>query len=220
MNSDTTRLRAIIIVGHSNAGKSILCNHLVKNDRRISFSRSATTRPMRSNEKPSQDYLHLSKKQFEEFIKKDMFIEYDLQNTSHYYGTLKNEVQRINHQNHTALFDVNPNGANKLLEYFGNSSIGIFVTVPGNTLEEKQEVLRKRALDSVVKDDFERRLARVQDELRWAEQKKIDHWIINDDLNKSCQHLLDIVAHAKRQLRNPQPSPYSHIAATGGTLRD
>jgi guanylate kinase len=194
-------LKAIIMVGHSNAGKSSICSHITRIDRNIKFSVSATTRPRRDNEVNLSDYIFLAKNQFEKFINDNMFIEYDFQNTGHYYGTLKNEVEKVNRYRQTVLFDVNPAGADKLRTYFGDSAITLFVTVPGKSVEEKQKILTQRALGSDIRDGFERRLHRVHDEIRWAEQNKIDHWVENADLQQACQEVSNIVAFAKREMR-------------------
>ncbi len=203
MNSEKKRLKAIIMVGHSNAGKTSLCEHILRYDKRIRLSVSATTRPQRTDEINAKHYYFMKKECFEKLIKEDAFIEWDLQNTGHRYGTLKSEVTSLNNAGYSILFDVNPKGADSLREYFKDEAVTLFVTVPGNSLEEKQQVLLQRAQASSTRDELDRRIARVYDELLWAKQREIDHYVENHDLARTCQDVTNIISFTKRELRRP-----------------
>lgn len=210
MNSSNTPpkkqfLKAVIMVGHSNAGKSSICQYLIKRDRKIAFSVSATTRPIRTNEVNGKDYMFLSTPQFTRFIDEGMFAEYDHQNTGHFYGTLWSEIDKINNAGKTCLLDVNPVGADNLIKHFGSEAITIFITVPGKTPEEKIEVLRNRASNSVTRDDFESRIARVYDELRWANERQIEHFVENTDLDYVCEYIANAIGFVKKQMRRNSP---------------
>ncbi len=202
-SSNKSFLKAVIVVGHSCAGKSGICSHLLQVDKKISFSVSATTRPRRENEVNGKDYIFLSTSVFQKFIGQKRFIEHDFQNTGHYYGTLWSELEKINNAGKTCLLDVNPIGADNLINHFGSSAITIFITVPGQSAEEKIEVLRKRArINNIdIRDDFESRMSRVYDELRWAKEREIEHWVENGNLNQACEHVANAVGYAKQQMR-------------------
>ena len=78
--------KLIIISSPSGAGKTTICNHLLKKIKNIEISVSCTTRPQRKAEINGQDYFFLSKNEFIKLKKKKYFIE-TAKVFDYYYGS-------------------------------------------------------------------------------------------------------------------------------------
>ena len=80
----------IVVSGPSGVGKDTLVDELIKEDYGI-HSVSMTTRKMRNGEVEGVDYFYRDINTFEDYIRKDKFLEYAKYNNN-YYGTLKDFV--------------------------------------------------------------------------------------------------------------------------------
>ena len=78
----------IIISSPSGAGKTSVCKKILENNKGISISISDTTRPARNNEVDGIDYNFISSIEFDERIKKNLYIEY-AKVFNNYYGSQK-----------------------------------------------------------------------------------------------------------------------------------
>ena len=81
----------IVISGPSGAGKDSIVEGLLKQNKNVSLSVSATTRLPRGEEKDGVNYFFLTREQFEEKIKENEFLEYAEYN-GNYYGTPKSGI--------------------------------------------------------------------------------------------------------------------------------
>ncbi|PNA29246.1 guanylate kinase, partial [Pseudomonas sp. MPR-AND1A] len=61
----------------------------------LSFSVSAATRKPREMEREGVDYYFMSVEDFQQKIKDNAFIEWEMVYEGKYYGTLKSEIERI-----------------------------------------------------------------------------------------------------------------------------
>ena len=103
--------KIIIIAAPSGAGKTSVVRHLLKMmPEQLSFSISAATRKPRNNEKDGVDYYFLSVEDFEAKIAADEFVEWEMVYEGKYYGTLKEEVERIWNEGKAPLLDVDVQG--------------------------------------------------------------------------------------------------------------
>jgi len=87
--------KLVIISAPSGAGKTTIVKHLLDSGLNLSFSVSATTRPIRGNEKDGEDYFFLSVQEFKNRIENNEFVEWEEVYKDHFYGTLKSELERI-----------------------------------------------------------------------------------------------------------------------------
>ena len=67
--------KIIIISSPSGAGKTTICNQIIKKNKNIKLSISYTTRPIKKSENHGKDYFFVKKNQFIKLRKKDFFIE-------------------------------------------------------------------------------------------------------------------------------------------------
>lgn len=175
----------IIISGPSGAGKSSLCNELFKHFDNIYFSISSTTRNIRDGEVDGIHYHFISKEEFENGIKNNLFLEWARVHNN-YYGTQKKQVDDAINQGKIVLFDVDIQGQKSIKKFYPYST-SIFITTPNITILERR--LHNRALDS--KESIDMRLNLAYDEMQSI--RNFDFVIINDDFNKSFDGFLSIV---------------------------
>ena len=93
INYQNTKMKnkIIIISSPSGAGKTTICNNLVKKMKNIQISISYTTRPIRKNEKNGYDYYFVTKKEFDNLKNKNFFIE-TAKVFGYFYGSPKANI--------------------------------------------------------------------------------------------------------------------------------
>ena len=188
MMTELNSEKLVIFSAPSGSGKTTIVRHLVSiSDLKLEFSISACTRKKRVNETDGKDYYFISVDEFRMKIDDDDFVEWEEVYKNHYYGTLKNELQRIwNSGNHVA-FDVDVMGGMNLKRQFGDRALSVFVMPP--SIEELQKRLEKRGTDT--KERIEGRLAKARFEMKYAD--KFDRILVNDSLENALKEAERIV---------------------------
>jgi len=180
--------KLVIISAPSGAGKTTIVKHLLNSGLNLSFSVSATTRPLRGNETDGEDYFFLSVPEFKKRIENNEFVEWEEVYHNLYYGTLKSELERIWTNDCHVLFDVDVKGGINLKKKFGTKSIAIFIMPP--SVEELENRLIKRATDSPEK--IKMRIQKAREEMMFAEE--FDTVIVNHQLDKAKEEAEKTVA--------------------------
>ena len=168
--------KLIIISAPSGAGKSTIVRYLMEQDLRLEFSVSATTREPRDYEKHGKEYYFIPVNEFRRRINNDDFIEWQEVYKDQYYGTLKEELERISNDGNNVLFDVDVKGGINLKKKFGTKAISIFLMPPSQRELEKR--LLPRGPDNPEK--IRMRVKKAREEMKLADQ--FDHIVINDRL--------------------------------------
>jgi guanylate kinase len=137
--------RIVIFAAPSGAGKTTISRHALSVFKDLEFSVSATTRLARPHEIHGKDYYFISRKEFQEYIDLESFVEWEEVYPDLFYGTLKSEVQRIWAKGHHVVFDVDVKGALNLKRIYGNNALSVFVMPPSIDVLEKR--LRQRNTD-------------------------------------------------------------------------
>ncbi|MCP9611929.1 guanylate kinase [Coprobacter tertius] len=174
--------KLIIFSAPSGSGKSTIINYLLDKDLDLEFSISATSRPPRGNEKNGKEYYFLTPDEFRKKIANNEFLEYEEVYTDKYYGTLKEEVERLTLSGKNVIFDVDVKGAINIKNFYGKRALSIFIQPPG--IEALKDRLICRGTDAP--DVIECRLAKAEYELSFAPQ--FDTVIINDDLKRAQEN--------------------------------
>ena len=139
--------KALIFSAPSGSGKTTIVHHLLNNNSNLGFSISACTRDKRGRkEENGKDYHFLTPEDFRAKIENDEFIEWEEVYEGNFYGTLKNEIQRIWDSGKHVIFDVDVKGGLSLKEYFGDDALAVFVRVP--SIEVLKERLNDRGTES------------------------------------------------------------------------
>ncbi len=177
--------KCIIFSAPSGAGKTTIVRYLLGEFPELSFSISATSRPVRGKEEDGKDYYFLTGSQFEEKIKKDELLEWEEVYPGRFYGTLKSELERIWNEGNTVIFDVDVVGGAKLKTYFGDQALAIFVQPP--SIKELEKRLRKRSTEN--EHSLRQRVGKAAEELTYASE--FDKVLVNDDLKTACHEARD-----------------------------
>ncbi len=172
--------KAIIFSAPSGSGKTTIVRHLLETNPNLGFSISACTRDKRGrNEVHGKDYYFLTPEEFRQRIEKGDFVEWEEVYPGNFYGTLKEEVQRIWDQGKAVIFDVDVKGGLTLKEYFGDQALAVFVRVPSMEILEDRLTMRH----TETADSMSQRLFKARFEMGFED--KFDVTLVNDDLEKT-----------------------------------
>lgn len=192
----------IIVSAPSGAGKTSICDALIKQDKNIVYSVSTTTRQPRTGEKNGKEYFFVDDKTFKSMVNKNMFAEW-AEVHGHFYGTSKKTIEDTIKKGKDVLLDIDVQGALKIKKQY-KDALMIFITAP--TLKVLKERLIKRNKDSsaVIKT----RLNNAKKELTYL--PKYDYLILNDKLDKSIENVKSVInaerlsiKRNKKNWRNP-----------------
>ena len=173
----------------SGAGKTTLKDLVIKDFPDIKYSISATTRKPREGEIDGVHYFFKTKEEFEQMIKDDALVEYNLVH-GNYYGTPKSFVEKTLAEGNRVLFDLDVFGKVNFDKVYPDA-IGIFILPPSD--EELERRLRGRGTDS--EEVIQLRLANAKKEIEFAKTKgKYEYTIVNDDLQKAADELRAILS--------------------------
>ena len=175
----------IIVSAPSGAGKTSICDALIKSDKNIVYSVSSTTRSPRNGEKNGREYFFVNERTFKSMVKKNMFVEWAKVH-DHFYGTSKKVLEQTINKGKDILLDIDVQGAVKIKKQY-KDALMIFITTPN--LKILKERLIKRNKDSL--DVIKTRLENAKKELTYL--PKYDYLILNDKLDKSIEQAKSIV---------------------------
>ena len=177
--------KLIVLSGPSGVGKTTICKSILNNYSDIYFSISATSRPKRQNEKDGREYIFLSKKEFREWIKKELFIEYAVVH-GNLYGTPKKPLEENLSKGYHILLDVDIQGAKNLMQLYP-SGIYFFIIPPDIVELEKRLLSRKTDKDEAIRN----RLAKALEELKYRDDFR--YVIENRDLEETVKKVISII---------------------------
>ncbi len=161
-----------------------MVNHLLTNHPNLF---SCTTRPPRGKEVHGREYYFITVEEFQNRIRNDEFIEYEQVYEGLYYGTLKEEIERIERAGKQVLFDVDVKGGINLKRILGDRATSIFICPP--SIEELRRRLEGRGDTSP--EMIEKRLAKAEEEMSYKPQ--FDRVVVNDNLQRAFAQLDAII---------------------------
>ena len=180
-----------IFCAPSGSGKSTMVRHLLtKHPDLFELSVSCTTRPPRGQEVHGKEYYFISVEEFQKRIEHNDFLEYEQVYDGLYYGTLKEEIDRIEAAGRQVLFDVDVKGGIHLKEILGDKATSIFICPP--SIDELRRRLEGRGDTSP--EMIEKRLAKAEEELSY--KPRFNRVVINDDLAHAYEQLDAIIEEA------------------------
>ena len=169
--------KLLIFSAPSGSGKTTIVRHLLASfPQHLAFSVSACTRPRRDYEVDGRDYYFLSISDFRQRIANHDFAEWEEVYAGNYYGTLKEEIERLWSQGRHVLFDVDVKGGLKLKEAYGDRAMAVFVKVSSE--DEIKRRLNFRGTETEA--TMAVRMAKVRYEASF--EKEFDEVLVNDDL--------------------------------------
>ena len=181
--------KLFVMSAASGASKTTLKDLVIKDFPDIKYSISATTRKPREGEIDGVHYFFKTKEEFEQMIKDDALVEYNLVH-GNYYGTPKSFVEKTLAEGNRVLFDLDVFGKVNFDKVYPDAT-GIFILPPSD--EELERRLRGRGTDS--EEVIQLRLANAKKEIEFAKTKgKYEYTIVNDDLQKAADELRAILS--------------------------
>ena len=168
----------LVLSSPSGAGKTAISRALLAQDRMLTMSVSATTRPMRPGEEDGVDYDFIDDEAFARMVERDAFLEHaDV--FEYRYGTPREPVERALAAGRDMLFDVDWQGLPQIAQLAGDDLVSIFILPPSAGELERRLKARAQDSDEVVAG----RMTRAPGEIsHWPEY---DYVIVNTDLDES-----------------------------------
>jgi len=199
MNHDSGAI--LVLSGPSGAGKSSLIKKIEDEIGAYYFSISTTTRPMREGEEEGVHYYFVDKKQFEDDIEEENFLEYARVH-GNYYGTSIKPVKKALKQGKLVIFDIDVQGHDAVQKRLADITTSVFVTTP--TLCELKQRLNARGTDAQEIID-----GRIQMAKREVQRiSEYDYLVINDDLDEAAAVLVNIAKAARMKIPSMKISEF------------
>jgi guanylate kinase len=196
MSEEKKRVELVVISGPSGAGKTTIIKKLFEDESlkdKLMFSVSHTTRKKREGEVEGQDYFFVSEEEFMKMVEKGEFIEWAKVH-GNLYGTSYENIKLAQKLGKLLILDIDVQGAEKIREKMGDSTIFIFIKPPN--LGELKKRLELRGDTK----NIETRINNAKKELEY--EKKFDYSIVNENLEKAVSQLKEII---KKILSDEQP---------------
>ncbi len=180
--------KIILVTAPSGAGKTSIIRHLMKKFPQMAFSVSATTRKPRENEKDGKDYYFISEKEFKEKIHHKEFLEWEMVYEGKYYGTLKEEIERIWAQNKVPVLDIDVQGAIHVQQQYPVNTFSVFIQPP-SVAELKSRLLMR---GSETEESLQARVNKSAFEMTF--KSYFENVVINNDFDEACKQAEKIVS--------------------------
>ena len=180
-----SRAKVFVITGPSGVGKGTLIRELLKRVSDLELSVSATTREPREGEADGREYHFLTPEEFEQRVEEKDFLEFATYSGNR-YGTLRSEVERCLDAGRSVVLEIEVQGAQQV-RAAKPDSIQIFIAPPDAAV--LRERLLGRGTDST--EAIDERLKVAEQEL--AAQDDFDHQIVNDEVSRAADELVDVV---------------------------
>ena len=179
--------KLIIITAPSGAGKTSITKYLLNKYPQLAFSVSATTRSQRKHEENGVDYYFISPEDFNQKIRHNEFVEWEMVYKGKYYGTLKSELHRIWDNNQIPVLDIDVKGAIHVQQKLFFNCLSVFIEPPSIEILKKRLESRGTETAETLKD----RINKASYEISFKDN--FDNVIVNDDLDKACRETEAIV---------------------------
>lgn len=189
----------VVVSSPSGAGKTTLCNRLIREFPNLVFSVSYTTRPMRAGERDGVDYHFVDEATFEGMAARGEFAEHAQVHGAR-YGTSNRVIEESRAAGKDVLFDIDYQGGRQIKTHYERDHLVMVFILPPS-ISELERRLRARATDSPAIID--RRLAKAREEIE--HYHFYDYLIVNDDLDRAYDQLraIYLAAHSERSLVAP-----------------
>jgi len=174
----------IVVSAPSGAGKSSLCQGLMKAFPEIKFSVSCTSRHPRPNEVDGKDYHFISREEFQNRIDQGEFIEW-VENYGNLYGSSRKVIDELIRDGGDLLLDIEPRGAKKVKKEF-KGGVYVFVLPPSRSELLKRLEKRGHETDEAIQKRFKQAESELK-EISWY-----DYVIFNKDLKTAINQLISI----------------------------
>lgn len=181
-----------IISGPSGAGKGTLCQELLRADKNLALSVSATTRAPRPGERYGREYYFYTQEEFDAARRAEGFLEW-AEVHGRCYGTLKKEVEKILASGKDCLLEIDVQGGLRVRQALGRNCVTIFVDVPDN----KELIRRIVRRNQENEEEIRSRMATAD----WERTRKgqYRYVVINNRLRDAVEETRKIIKKAREE---------------------
>jgi len=178
----------LVISGPSGAGKTSICNELLRRIPNSRWSVSVTTRPPRGTEVDGQSYRFISLEEFRRLEAEGALLE-SAEYLGNWYGTPRAPVEEAIRAGETIVLEIDVQGGAQIARKMPES-VRVFVLPP--TMDTLRARLAGRHTESAALQ--EKRLAEADGEIAFARTSgAYDFFVTNDILEDSVNQILDIL---------------------------
>lgn len=193
-----------ILSAPSGAGKSSLIQALLEFSPSYTtkVSVSHTTRAIRPGEKDGQHYHFISKDDFENDIKKNVFLEY-AEVFGNYYGTSRVWIEDNLKKGIDIFLDIDWQGAQQIRKQMPNTK-SIFILPPSKGELRRRLITRGQDSQEVI----DKRMQEAYSEM--SHYNEYDFVIVNDDFDTALLDLKSILR-SQRLIKTKQQQKYAGL---------
>jgi guanylate kinase len=181
---------AITVCAPSGAGKTTVCQALLRDSEELMFSVSATTRPKRAKERDGVDYRFVTRDEFQGMIERGELLEW-AEVHGELYGTPRSNLEQAEREGKLLLLDIDVQGASQMVDSLPDT-VTVFLLPP--SFDVLMERLRERGSENA--SWLERRMQTAKAELE--ELPSFQYVVVNDALEDTVAAIRAIVD-AERQ---------------------
>ena len=176
----------IIISGPTGSGKTSVCQKIVKVDRGVKYSVSATTRPKRSGEREGKDYYFIDQSKFKRWIRETRFSEW-AKFHDYYYGTPRANLEGLLSKGREVILDIDFQGRKAIRKVYPD---GVYIFLLPPTFDDLEKRLRKRGTETI--EDIRQRLLGIGNEFKGF--KEFDYLVINRNIIRTVEAVRMIIS--------------------------
>ena len=187
MSPDLNSGRIVVLAGPSAVGESTVVRRLRTDIPDLFFSVSMTTRDPRPGEIDGEDYIYVTREQFEQNIAADKMLEWaEIHAGLQLSGTPREPIEKALADSRPVLVEVDLEGARNVKKMLPEVQT-VFLAPP--SWEELVDRLTGRGTET--QDVIERRLQTAKVEM--ASQSEFDHVVVNDDVGEAVAAIREIL---------------------------
>jgi len=181
----------VVVSGPSGVGKSTVVKKLLKLDKKIVVSTSATTRPPRPGESNGVHYYFITQEDFDRQVKKGGFLEWARVH-NYYYGTPKESIEEELSRGKTVVCEVDVQGADSIKEVvekrkLNASVVFIFLIPPSVDILAFRLKKRKTEDEEVMNYRLRAAIAELQ------VMEKYDYIVVNDKVETAAEKIKAVI---------------------------
>lgn len=188
----------VIVSGPSGVGKSTVVKRLLKLDKNIKLSTSATTRPPRPGETHGEHYFFITQAEFDKKVKRTEFLEWAKVH-NHYYGTPLVALREDLAKGKTVVCEVDVQGAASVKSFVENGKLNaaaVFIFLIPPSVDILAFRLKKRKTEDMEVVNYRLRAAIAELQV----MEKYDYIVVNDKVESAAEKIKAIITVEKERM--------------------